>query len=227
MNTKQLELEQSKVADAIVNQYGIDRERIYFLNQRKPLEPWIPPDQLIICARQEGGFREIEDQFDQFVDTLKQVIHRGRVVDAQGRVFTCIGVATLGEQPIKGVIFDEHQLAGGRAVSAALTAGGFNPFKVGSNQSFKPVATLDDEAREDRVQSPAVRRNNDIARIHILAEQAGLIHPHAHGHAHGVDSTKYRAWLRENFGVGSSTEASQEDRARIINALENWLIEAN
>src|ERR1700742_2347522 len=131
MTANRLTSDQATIADNLARQCGIDRERIYFLNQRKPLDYWVPPDQLTVAARAVGGFQSLEEKFDVFDERLNQIFHVATVIDEQGRTFVRTGVATLGERTAAGDDFDEHQLAGGRAISAALTAAGCNPFKGG------------------------------------------------------------------------------------------------
>jgi hypothetical protein len=219
MSAKAIEMQQAAIAADLARQYGIDRERIYFLNNRKPLEYWIPPDQLTVAARAVGGFQSLDERFDRFEEKLNQVFHIATVVDEQGRTFVRSGVATIGERTLAGDDFDEHQLAGGRAISAALTAAGCNPFK-GGEQALKPVATFAD-ANEGSGKAPVARQehNHDMAQIHILASQAGLITRDGGF----VDASQYRAWLLENFNITTSVQADQATRAGIINALQRQI----
>jgi hypothetical protein len=221
MNAKQIEAERTSIADAIARQYGIDSERVYFLSERKPLDPWIPPDQLMTITRQVGGFQRIEEQFDTFIAALNQIVHRAVVIDEQGRAFVRSGVATLGEKTPAGVELDEHQLAGGRALSAAITAAGCNPFKTNANKPGKPSIEMADDLPE---QDGPYQREADLALIHQLAEDAGLIFPDEESGRRNVE--QYRRWVRETckgMGLGDNVTSvarlDQKQRACIIAAL--------
>ena len=214
MDASSVKFEQNQIANFIASRFGIDSDRVFFINDRNPLEPWIPPDQLIVCARKDGRFRAIEERYDQFIGPRKQVVHEAMVIDQEGRSYKRSGVATIGERKD----FDEHTLAAGRALSAALTAAGFNPVK---QKPFKPVATYaEGEPQGVPIDDDVEQRNKDLARIHILAKQAGYITDDA-----APADTKYRKYLREHYKVGSALLLDQTGRASLINALQQIVIE--
>src|SRR5947209_19007520 len=128
MTTKRtLSLKQQTIAEGLAVRYNIDPERIYFLNPDKTEEAWLPAESLITIARQSGDFQTIDEGFDQFIAPLNQIVHRATVITKAGNTFTRSGVATVNERED----MDDHALAAGRAVSAALTAAGFNPLRPG------------------------------------------------------------------------------------------------
>ena len=214
---------QNSVAQLLASEFKIDAERVYFLKPDKPEEPWLPAESLVTIARQSGEFRAIDESFDQFIEPLHQVVHRATVIDQDGRTYTRSGVATVGERAANSAqreVLDEHALAAGRAVSAALTAAGFNPLRPGS------VIPLDsrrggaqaDAAGADEAQS----RNTDLKRIHALAVEKGLIRMMPGG---GRDLTEYRRMLREKFNANTAADFSATQRASLINYLTQLPVE--
>ncbi len=198
---------QQEIADSLAKQFDIDGERILFLNQDKPEEPWLNAEALTTIARRSGMFREIDEGFSQYVTVLDQVIHTATVVDAEGRRYTRTGVATRGESSE----IDDHGLAAGRAISAALTAAGFNPLRPGAVVVAESTRTITDQVDEARL------RTKDLKQIHSLGVQKGLITLLSGG---GRDLTKYRDRLADKFGVRSAGGLDAETRASVINYLQ-------
>lgn len=215
MSTNRLDSERTQIAVEIAQQYGLDPARILFLNPRKPTEPWLPPELLLTVARKTVNFRSIEHRYSDFIPELEQIIYTATVIDEQGRSFTSPGVATLREKTPGGESINEHALAGGRALSAALNAAGYNPLKPGSEKPFKSAIAL---VNNDRAVTEAGQRHKDLGRIHILGEQAGLITGTVG--LGTLNNLRYREWLKENFQVGSAGELDAVGRASVINALE-------
>jgi hypothetical protein len=205
---------QEAVIQTLTNRFEIDEERILFLNPARPEEPWIPPEELMSIARQAGGFKSIGVTFDQFIQGLNQVAYTANVTDAQDRIYVMPGVATVGEKhPVSGEVLDEHSLARGRAVSAALRAAGFYPLKAGS--------TIDLNLKLSNSNNPvalaAEQRNSDLAQIHLLAAQKGLIREGVGGRK---ELSGYKNWLFENWGIDSAGALNTAERQSAINALK-------
>jgi hypothetical protein len=204
-------LKQQEIANRLAEQFDIDGERILFLNEEKPDEPWLNAEALITIARRSGNFQEIDEGFNQFVTALNQVIHTATVVDKEGRRYTRTGVATIGES--KDI--NEHDLAVGRAMGAALTAAGFNPLRPGA------AVTLDLNLQKDNNNlsaqiDEARSRTTDLKRIHALAIEKRLI-----TFPGGVkDMAEYRKTLKENYGVTTAGGFNALQRASLINFLE-------
>lgn len=219
-------LDQVAIAQRLAYRYGIDPERVFFPDKSQPQKPWLGADELMTIARRSNRFQSLEERFHTHIATLNQIVYAARVIDTEGRIFERIGVASVGEKAPDADESDEHSLAKSRALVSALSAAGFNPLRDGMEPvqaepaPLKPVATFEDSATAGQV-SEAKSRSNDLARIHILAEQAGLITKDGGR----VDSTEYRAWLLENFNLRSSVAADATMRASIINALEGIVIE--
>ena len=219
--TRELSTEQRRKAEELAEQYGIDSERILFLNEERPLEPWFPAEELMSIARQSGGFQSIEETFTEWVPGLNHVIHQAVVIDGQGRSYKRSGVATMGEEAESGP--DEHQLAASRAISAVLRAAGFHPLKSGA-----VVAAQTAGARQVRVQLEVgqrevgqqeggkAERSNSIAQIHLLAEKAGLIIYRA---GEKKEMSDYRAWLLETFDTETAASLDEKQRAQAVHEL--------
>jgi hypothetical protein len=203
--------QQQRIASELADRLGIDPDRVLFPNKKNPLKAWLPPDVLEALARGSGEFQAIDDDFATFIAPLNQVVHKGTVVDRQGRSFGATGVATIGEKvPDTDEEIDEHVLARGRALGAALDLAGFNPLRAGLAPAAVKVTRIGfaDEAEI---------RNNHLGRIHILAAQAGLIKDIPGG---GKDLTEYRAFLVENYGTTTAGSLDEANRKSVINALE-------
>lgn len=209
MRQQQRSNRQQEIAEQFARQFEIDAERVLFLNEDKPEEPWLPAEALITIARQSGDFQAIDESFNQYISELSQVVHSATVIDKEGRSYTRSGVATIGERQEIG----EHGLAAGRAVSAALTAAGFNPLRPGGVVSAgQGQATAPSQQAVE-----ANSRNIDLRRIHTLAEQKGLIRRLP---GSGVDRTGYRQLLVEKFDTNTAAGFDQAQRASLINFIE-------
>lgn len=210
---KELTINQLEIRRGLGEQFNIDPERILFLNEGKPEEPWLPAEALMTIARQSGNFKAIDESVDQFIEPLRQIVHRATVIDVDGRSYTRCGVATLGE---RGDV-DDHALAAGRALNAALTAAGFNPLRPGA------VVTLDLNLApgaphvETTPAGEAQARTIDLKRIHVLAAEKGLIKHLRNGEK---DARAYRQMLKERFGVSTVIAMNQAERASVVNYIQ-------
>lgn len=199
-----------------LSNFGINRDEVLFLNEKDPTEPWLSSDQLMSIARQAGGFKTTSIQFDKYVEERGQVIYTALVVDDFDRTCSRSGVATEGEN----TLIDADTLAQARALKAALTGAGFNPFKAGSlvtienkyaGQQLPQNQIVSHESIDE-----ATLRVKDLKQINAIAT-AKRLKVYKGG---GRDDSAYRTWLSENFGVNSAADADRSLRAQIINALE-------
>jgi len=202
----------------LVKQFAVDPDRIYWLGGP---DPWLPADVLCGIARLSGNFKSIEEWHDKFVPERKQVIYRARVIDLDGHEYSRSGAAMINEQlpeMEKGEVADEDQLAASRALRSTLDLAGFDPFK--SNSVIRMVEDEGTAARTplEKTVAEVSARANDMARIHILAEDAGLIVRSPTG---PKDQSPYRKWLMDNYKVTSAVELNETERASVIAALEN------
>ncbi len=202
--------EQNRIAGALAHQHGIDIDRVFFPDPKNPVKPWLGADELILIARQSARLQAIEEKFDSFIHPLNQVVHTAKVADSDGRVYERCGVATLGEKSPAGDGFDEHALAATRALTATLTAAGFNPLRSSSTvKSDQKQSSITLDAEEDQ-------RRPQLRHIHALAQDQGLI---TYGDS-GRDDSGYRRFLRDNFGVDSVKGMNATERASVINKLQ-------
>jgi hypothetical protein len=208
--------EQQQLVARLADQFNIDPEKVLFLNKEKPLDPWLNYKALVEIARQSGEFKQIAEDFSEFIPPpLNQVSHTATVVNLQGQVFTRSGVATIGEMLPNESVPDEHDLAATRAMRKALDTAGFDPTKVSS-----PVLDLKLPPDEHAAALERESRQKDLARIHILAEEKGLKVP-IEGDEERSDASRYRAFLLERFpnSNGSAVGMDPATRAQLINAL--------
>lgn len=203
-------MNQRRIVQSLEREFGIDGSRVMFLNG----EPWLPSDVLMTIARRSGKFLSIEEDFKEFVPVVKQFVHTARLVDRGGMVFQRSGVATVGEQLPTGEYADPHDLAASRALVKVMNAAGVNPFKPAAAITFA----------EDDKQG----RNADLARIHILAGEAGLVGVDEEGlKSHKAYYGYLREWGRSALGreVKTSAELNQEQRAMLIESLKRMAVE--
>ncbi|MGA9768752.1 MAG: hypothetical protein WBV94_06920 [Blastocatellia bacterium] len=203
--------EQKRIAETLADRWGFGAERVFFPDAREPNKPWLGADELTHIARQSERFQEIATGFDTYILALNQVVHRARVIDREGRSYERIGIATLGEK-LRGVEADEHQLAGSRAVVAALSTAGFNPLRI----SKPPMnsASRDNVSPHSIVFETATTRYSQLRQIHTLAEKLELIQT-----GDKRDTSQYKAFLLENYGVESCAGMNETERASVITAL--------
>lgn len=163
---------QQEIVSNLVNRFGIDGERILFLNSRDENDPWIPPSVLEQIARQMEGYRSSSVQHDKFIPQTSQTVYLATVTDSLDRIFTRSGVATVGEIPNSVKEIDTDYLAMGRALSAALNAAGFNPVKAVKMVDFRDEAAYEQLPKKQfAVEDEAIRRTKDLGVIHALAEK--------------------------------------------------------
>ena len=196
--------QQQEIARQWADTLGIDIADIYFLNADKPTEFWLSPNALTTLARKSSDFQSVDEAYVDYIAPLNQIVHRAVVIDAQGRTFARTGVATIGEKPV-----DEHLLAAGRALSAALTAGGFNPLKAGNVVAATPIARVPPV-------NEVTARNARLAQIHLLAELKGLKIRRA---GQESDDGGYRWWLNQNFHVWTTARMTEAEHQRVVAAL--------
>lgn len=198
-------------------QFNVDPGRVKFLGKG---EPWLPADVLAAIGRATGKIKSIDEDYREFIAGRNQVVHKAIVVDVNDNVYGRSGVATIGEtlpDMEEGEAVDEHDLAASRAIVKALNLAGVNPFKSGSIVSLAEAKAARPRTVEEARIAEGVQRSNDIARIHIVAMDAGLIE---HTTVGRKDDSKYRDWLFENYKVGSAVALNETERASVIAALE-------
>lgn len=194
---------QQEILNELNQNFGLNPERILFINPRDQNEPWIAPDELESIARQIGGFKHISVMHDKYIIETHQVVYTATVEDKNSVSFTRPGVAMVGENSD----IDHDTLAHGRALGAALRAAGFHPYKSGSVVDFGQMKQQIETKREGETDL----RGSDLKQIHALAIEKKLI-------VNG-NYTAYRMWLMANFSVNTTVHMDEHDRARVINKL--------
>jgi hypothetical protein len=205
--------EQQAVVQRLVQEFGIDAEKVLFLKKGKPLEPWLNYKALTRVAKLSGRFRGLAEHFATYVEPLRQVVHSATVTDKDGFEYTRSGSATIGEQLFDGDEANADELAASRALRAALDAADFDPVNAGA----QPL-DLQLSAPEHVVADSAISRANDIKAAHKIARDKGLIRP-SPDDASLLDMTDYRAFLTQGFNVNSMVGLKPYERAALINAL--------
>lgn len=211
---------QTQILLGLHENFGINTDRILFLNPRDPDEPWIPPTELESIARQVGGFQTINVTHDKFIPETMQVVYQTLVIDNSDRSFIRSGVAKVGEMP-NGIEMDADILAAGRSLGAALTAAGFHPYKSGSvvprdlmRQRAQKENLTDADKSMQFAGDEAALRLNDLRHIHKLANDKGLWV--------GNEQSRYRAELFDKFGVHTTAMMDKAHRAAVINWLTTY-----
>ncbi len=213
--TKTRTAAQQAVVDRLVQNFNIAGDKVQFLNDADPLEPWLNSKALIAIARQSGEFQQIAESFSEFIPGLDQIVHTATIVDPKGRGYTRSGVAKLGERLPNEEVADEHDLAAARALRSALDDAGFDVTKVA------PVLDLKLPPGEHAEAHERATRLNDLKRIHMIAAEKGLILPFEDDPAKN-DASPYREWLAKHFQVNTTAAMGPADRARVINALMEY-----
>ena len=203
--------QQQTLANELAAAHNINAEQILFLNEQKPLDPWINPESLTTIGRQSDIFRSLDEGFQEYIASLDQVVHHATFIDSDGRTFGRSGIATVKKCEQMGL--DPHVIAAGRAISASLNSGGINPLKPGSViPNGKSAPTAVDAAN-------AETRRADLARIHELARKKELIV--------GQDFSGYRGFLVQHEfykgdGLATAAHLKEPQRKSLIEALENY-----
>jgi hypothetical protein len=207
--------DQQAVVARLVQSFNIQGEKVLFLNDADPLEPWLNSKALLAIARQSGEFKQVATTYSEYINDLRQIVWSATVVNLQDQGFTRSGVAKLGEKLPNEEEPDEHDLAASRALRAALDDAGFDPTKAA------PCLNLKLPPDQHAVAHEKETRLNDLRRIHKIAGEKGLIVPKVED-ASRNDDTAYRGWLVRYFGVNTTAAMGPADRARVINALTDW-----
>lgn len=219
MSNKIKTQKQSEILQELNNRFGLDPERILFINERDENDPFIPAELLVSIARQHGGIKSVIENFDRFIPETNQYVYTASVVNEKDIVFARTGVATVNENED----IDAETLAAGRAISAALRDAGFHPYRSGSVVSLDAARQEINNRHSESVKTPllqaADRRRKDLFQIHDIAKREGLISEYSDG---TQDQTSYREFLQKEFGVFSAAELDEQQRARVINRLRNY-----
>lgn len=220
-----LTLEQEQFVREYTETYGFDRSQISFENERA--EPIFGFDALSIMALRLSDISSIVVEPGDIEAHLGIATSSCEVKLPDGRLRLVFGSAMIGEQmPDAGNIEDLKQaldVSQARALRKGLRAVGWDPVRAhrewkiaydmkatGKVTTAPPVSTT--PSPEDEL------RKNELAEIHILAKELGLIDEKG-------DKTKYRTLIGVYFpGVESSEKMNGVQRSQLIStfrALKN------
>lgn len=215
-----LTLEQEDFVREFTYLYGIERWQISFENER--LEPIFDFDALSTLALKLSDISSIVVEPGDIDAHLGIATSSCEVKLPDGRLRLVFGSAMMGEQmPNGGNIVDLKQaldVSQARALRKGLRAVGWDPVRAhretkseyNRQNPASPVSTT--PSPEDEL------RKNELAEIHILAKELGLIDEKG-------DKTKYRTLIGVYFpGVESSEKMNGVQRAQLIatfRALKN------
>lgn len=209
---------QQEILTHLSTNFGIDEDRVLFINPRDENDPWIPADELESIARQLSGIKNSSVIHDKFIPDTKQVVFMATVTDKNDVIYTRSGVATIGEKP-SGLDIEAETLAAGRALSAALRAAGFHPYRSGSVVDFREMKAEIDAKKSSDSNEDEEQRRRDLGAIHKLAAEKNLI---VVRDGNVKDLTEYRKKLHEKFGVNTAAVLDAATRASVINWLQNY-----
>ena len=208
--------QQQAVVDQLVERYNINGSKVLFLNEKNPNEPWLRGKLLAAIARQSGLFKSILVKYDQFIAPLSQVVYQGEVMDLDDHLFSLPGVGTHGEKMANSEDeVNEHDLAESRALKSTLELAGFDPLDPAS------VVHLGELMPRVPGEAEAESRLNDLARIHILAKEKGLIIEGARMDGKD-DASRYRKFLLDKYGINTAAGFDPLQRKSLIEALERY-----
>lgn len=204
---------QQKVVDQIVTRFGIDGSKVLFLNSAKPNEPWLRAKLMAAMARQSGKFKAIRVEVEPPIPQHDQVVCQGTVVDLDDHIYSLPGVATRGEKIAETEEeVSEYDLAESRALRSTLELAGFDPLDP---TSVVPLGDFNPGPR-DPVVAEVESRRADLARIHILGEERGLID--------GKDYSGYRKFLYDHYNKAkTAADFDALQRKSLIEALERYV----
>jgi len=217
MSTQFRTPEQNAIVNQLVQTFQIDGSKVLFLNEQNRNEPWLNYKALTRIGKLSGRFRSMAEHFATYIEPLREVVHSATVIDADGFEYTRSGSAKVGESLAAGEEADAHDLASSRALRLAFDAADFDPIKGGI-----PTLNLQLSSDQHAAQDQALSRKNDLARIHMLAVQKGLIKPREDDPSQN-DLTDYRDFIATNFaGVNTAAALKPVERAALINALNEY-----
>ncbi|MET0646414.1 MAG: hypothetical protein ABW208_07310 [Pyrinomonadaceae bacterium] len=209
---RKLNLQQESLVGEFVTAYGIDADQVIFFDDTPA--PFFLFEALAQIVGALGNFREVAVTHPEIDERNGNATCEAALTLDDGRVVRNFGSSFVGDT-IPGKEVNDFQtafdIARARALRSALRLAGFDPVKR-HEQSKRG------EKGEETVISPeAEQRNKELAEIHALAAEAGLI-----VNAPGAleDKSAYYRQLQVFFpAVSSAGELSAKERAQFIALL--------
>jgi hypothetical protein len=199
-------LKQESLASEFASDYGISRDQIIFFDDSD--EPFFLFEALAQIVAELTNFPALHVGSPAVNFEHGLVTCEATITLADNRTFGSAGAAFINETLPGGETLDDYltatDIARARALRSALRLVGFDPVRAHLSRGREATATRPDPETE--------RRNKELAEIHILAEQAGLIV--------GDDKSAYYRQLWVFFpGVESAGELGAKERAQFIALL--------
>lgn len=211
---RHLNLKQALLVKEFNTDYGVDPMQVYF--DGESAEPsYFGFEALSQLAMQLApNVKDIAVETVEVNQTTGLVLSRGTVVLSDGRTRSGEAGCIVGDALPSGLsvetIKSALDVSGARALQKALRMVGFDP--VRAHEAQKQLGTPAPASAGPRFTPEEEQRNNELAEIHILAEQCGLITVN--------DKTAYRRQLSVFFpGVDSASQLTAGERAQFIATL--------
>ena len=207
-----LTLQQESLVREFVADYDIDPEQIIFFDETEA--PFFLFEALAQIINALGNFREVAVTHPEIDEKNGNATCEAALTLEDGRVVKSFGSSFVGDT-LPGKEVSDFQtafdLARARALRSALRLAGFDVVKRHEQRK-----------RGEKAESPTVspeeeQRNSELAEIHILAEEAGLI-----TRAPGVldDKSAYYRQLGVFFPlVASAADLNTKERSQFIALL--------
>lgn len=195
--------EQKNLVAELTGTYGIDEEDIIFFEGDK--QPFLFYEANAVLCRQLANLAQIgvEPVYSPFDDAIAV---KCTITTSKGYEIFATGVVNTNET-INGVKMSDQQilnLANSRALRNTLRAAGIDLIKM-----HYAAKNGDDVLNFQR--KAAVEKN--LAEAHILGAKVGLIS--------GSDKTAWYALLRNRYGVASSRDLTEAQRADFVAFLRS------
>jgi hypothetical protein len=207
--TRRLNLSQESLVREFTAAYGIDPAQIYF--EKESAEPYFGFEALSQLAIELApDVHDISVQAVEVNQATGLVLSRGTVVLTDGRSRSGDAGCIVGDALPSGLLVETIKSAldvsGARALQKALRMVGFDPVRA---HEAKKNSGAQDTLRLSPEQE---QRNKELAEIHKLADECGLID--------GKDKSKYRQQIGIWFeGKNSSEDLTPRERAQLIAIL--------
>ena len=207
-----LTLAQESLKNEFVETYGIDADQVIFFDETPA--PFFLFEALAQIVGVLGNFREVAVTHPEIAERNGNATCEAALTLDDGRVVRSFGSSFVGDI-IAGKEVGDFQtafdLSRARALRSALRLAGFDPVKR-HEQSKRG-----EKGAEPAISPEAEQRNRELAEIHLLAQEAGLIVS-----VPGMldDKSAYYRQLAVFFPAASSAgELSAKERAQFIALL--------
>lgn len=202
-----LTLQQESLRREFVETYGIDLEQVIFFDETPT--PFFLFEALAQIVAALGSFREVAVTHPEIDERNGNATCEAALTLEDGRVVRSFGSAFVGDTLLGKEVSDfqmAFDLSRARALRSALRLAGFDVVKKHEQHKRGLKAETPTLAPEEE------QRNRELAEIHIVAEEAGLIV--------GGDKSAYYRQLGVFFpGVQSASHLNARERSQFAALL--------